>query len=44
MTGETQVMASFAAELSQQIALVLPPLQDNSKLHVYNCNVSPLAN
>ena len=40
MTGETRVMASFAAELSQQIALVLPPL----KLHMYNCNVSPLAN
>ena len=45
MTRETRVMASFTAELSQQIALVLPPLQDNnSKLHMYNCNVSPLAN
>ena len=43
MTGETRVMASFAAELSQQIALVLPPLQDNnSKLHMYNYNVSLL--
>ena len=45
MTRETRdrVMASFAAELSQQIALVLPPLQDNnSKLHMYNCNVSLL--
>ena len=40
MTRETRVMASFAAELSQQVALVLPPLQDNnSKLHMYNCNV-----
>ena len=42
MTRKTRdrVMASFAAELSQQIALVLPPLQDNnSKLHMYNCNV-----
>ena len=40
MTRETRVMALFAAELSQQIALVyvyiLPPLQDNSKLHMYN--------
>ena len=40
-------MASFAAELSQQIALVtvLPPLQDDnsrSKLYMYNGNVSLL--
>ena len=36
---------NFAAELSQQVALVLPPLLEdaygNSRLH--NCNVSPVA-
>ena len=34
---------NFAAELSQQVALVLPPLLEDGNSRLHNCNVSLVA-